>query len=162
MEIHLTSGTGTAPTSLAAFDKALQHAGIANFNLVYLSSVIPPDSKLVRDHHPLPTFGLWGDRLYVVIAQQSVSEIGSEAWAGIGWVQDQFSGRGLFVEHQGSSRQFVEMQIEASLRSMVSSRRSDWSSPDALVVGTRCVGDPTCAVAVAVYRAEPWTGSEEA
>jgi hypothetical protein len=37
MIIRVTSGTGTGPTELAAFDAALLDAGVANYNLIPLS-----------------------------------------------------------------------------------------------------------------------------
>ncbi|MCJ7816384.1 MAG: pyruvoyl-dependent arginine decarboxylase [Candidatus Aenigmarchaeota archaeon] len=47
MEIKVTHGTGEGPTALAAFDKALYDAGIGNYNLIKLSSVIPGNSKVI-------------------------------------------------------------------------------------------------------------------
>jgi arginine decarboxylase len=41
LEIQVTTGTGEGPTPLAAFDAALLDAGVANYNLILLSSVIP-------------------------------------------------------------------------------------------------------------------------
>lgn len=41
LDICLSSGTGEGPTPLAAFDAALPDAGVANYNLLCLSSVIP-------------------------------------------------------------------------------------------------------------------------
>lgn len=38
----VTSGAGTGSTPLNAFDKALLNAGIGNFNLIKVSSVLPP------------------------------------------------------------------------------------------------------------------------
>ena len=38
LDISITSGLGQGPTTLAAFDAALRDAGIANFNLIRLSS----------------------------------------------------------------------------------------------------------------------------
>ena len=46
LPIRLSRATGTGPTALAAFDAALRGAGTANFNLVRLSSVIPPASTV--------------------------------------------------------------------------------------------------------------------
>lgn len=46
LEIVVTSGTGEAPSELAAFDAALHQAGVANFNLIRLSSLIPPGSQV--------------------------------------------------------------------------------------------------------------------
>lgn len=45
--IYVTSGIGEGQTNLSAFDAALWDAGIANFNLIKLSSVIPPHSKVL-------------------------------------------------------------------------------------------------------------------
>lgn len=46
LDIVITRGTGGAPTELAAFDAALQKAGVAHFNLIRLSSLIPPGSRI--------------------------------------------------------------------------------------------------------------------
>lgn len=50
--IYLTAGTATGGTALNAFDNALFDAGIADFNLVEISSVVPagtPIRKLPTD-----------------------------------------------------------------------------------------------------------------
>lgn len=156
MRIQVTSGRGDGPTALAAFDKALWDAGIANFNLIYLSSIIPPGTELVRERPPALGPEHWGDRLYVVIAQQREIEIGSEGWAGIGWVQDHDTGRGLFVEHHGNSQHQVEAQIHESLFSMCSYRKGDWGDFESITIGVTCETQPVCAVAAAVYTAQGW------
>lgn len=46
LAIQVRAATGRGPTSLAAFDDALSVAGVANFNLVRLSSIIPPGSDV--------------------------------------------------------------------------------------------------------------------
>jgi arginine decarboxylase len=46
--IQVTTGTGEGPTPLAAFDAALLDAGVANYNLICLSSVIPEASVIRR------------------------------------------------------------------------------------------------------------------
>ena len=45
--IILTGGIGTGSTKLNAFDNALLNAGIGNFNLSPVSSVIPPKAKII-------------------------------------------------------------------------------------------------------------------
>ena len=120
LRISVPTGTGEAPTELAAFDRALLDAGIANHNLIALSSTIPPGAE-VREKGA-PEADTWGQVLDVVLAQQRESRVGVEAWAGLGWVQDEQTGRGMFVEHEGGNRRSVEAQIEASLDSMIASR----------------------------------------
>ena len=47
--IILTSGIGIGSTKLNAFDNALLNAGIGNFNLLSVSSIIPPKAKIVNN-----------------------------------------------------------------------------------------------------------------
>jgi len=157
--IEIACGTGTGPNTLAAFDSALCATGIANFNLLRLSSVIPPSTEVkpMSDKvSPIP--GEWGDRLYVVMAEQRVNEPGAEAWAGIGWVQEAESGKGLFVEHEGFSADEVRTDILDSLESLVASRPGTTFGPPRFVLhGAVCDGTPTCALAVAVYETATWS-----
>jgi arginine decarboxylase len=48
--VSLVAGKSEGKTSLNAFDGALLNAGIGNVNLIKISSIIPPGSKIV----PLP------------------------------------------------------------------------------------------------------------
>ncbi len=98
----IVSGTGTGPTLLGALDKALLAAGVGSYNLICLSSIIPPHSKIQRGTLT-PKSDEYGHRLYVVMAHQMANEKGTEAWAGLGWVQEPDDGRGLFVEGAGRS-----------------------------------------------------------
>lgn len=163
MHISLTAGIGAGPTKLAAFDAALNDAGIANYNLIRLSSVIPPLSTV----EPAPSegkatvAGQWGDRLYVVIAERRVSTPGQQAWAGIGWVQDKATRRGLFVEHDGNDELSVRDDIQQSLKALMVLREIDLGRAHEQVIGTVCHGQPVCALVAAVYGAEPWFDSSQ-
>ena len=131
MRIEIASGVGSGPTELAAFDAALIAAGVANFNLLVLSSVIPPASEIVESEERLNPDGEWGDRLYVVMAQEQVTTRNTEAWAGLGWARDEGSGRGLFVEHHGGSRAEVEGDIDDSPPRSARTAASTRAPPDA-------------------------------
>ncbi len=157
MIIKLSKGIGSGPTKLAAFDAALNHAGIANYNLLRLSSVIPPESQIQVSDKPLKDLpGNWGDRLYVVMAEQRVDTPNAEAWAGIGWVQDKATGKGLFVEHEGNSEKTVRRDIKQSLEALMATRNVDFGPIHMEVVGKTCTHLPVCAMVVAVYQASDW------
>lgn len=160
MNIHLTTGIGSGPTKLSAFDAALNHAGIANYNLIRLSSVIPPDSNIVvRKEGPIPHElmpGNWGDRLYVVMAEQREERPNAEAWAGIGWVIDKKTKKGLFVEHEGGSEKAVRKDIEQSLEALMATRNVDFGPIHMKVVGRACKHLPVCAMVVAVFQSSDW------
>lgn len=156
----MSAAVGAGPTELAAFDDALLQVGAANYNLVRLSSVIPPGSQVVEcDAAISAPGGTWGDRLYVVYAEQRASRPGDEAWAGVGWVQGE-SGRGLFVEHEGTREADVRSQIEASIDHLQLGRGLDLGTTRSRVVGGTVVDRPICALVLCTYRTEAWTATE--
>lgn len=157
MNIHIASGLGTGPTKMAAFDAALQAAGAANYNLIRLSSIIPGGSKIIDtegtiNHQP----GKWGDRLYVVMAEHRVDTPNVEAWAGIGWVQNEKTGQGLFVEHEGANEATVRRDIEHSMKALVETRGMEFGPLNMKVTGITCLHEPVCALVIAVYEAASW------
>ena len=157
MEIQISGGTGTGPTKLAAFDAALRTIGIANYNLIRLSSVIPSGSQLVEARPGQVVIdGGWGDRLYIVAADMRVDTPNAEAWAGIGWVQNTETGEGLFVEHEGHSESRVRHDIEDSLKALIKGRGLDFGPIQTKIVGATCHRNPVCALTVAVFCTESW------
>jgi arginine decarboxylase len=155
MRITITCGTGEGPTPLAAFDQALLNAGVANYNLIYLSSIIPPDSVIERARYVTPP-DEYGHRLYVVMARHEEQTPGNMAWAGVGWTQEAATGRGLFVELHGSQRAEVEEAIHSSLGCMMASRSLHYGPIQYEIAGKLCSGAPVCAVVLAVYQSERW------
>lgn len=156
MNIQLSGGLGVGPTELAAFDQALVNAGVANFNLIYLSSVLPPNSRIKVADKPEKPEGGWGDRLYVVMAQKRTSQRNQEVWAGIGWIQDPKTKHGLLVEHEGNSKAEVEADIKHSLKALAKNRGMEFGSPKMHITGTKCVDEPVCALVVAVFESTAW------
>ena len=156
MNIQVAGGIGIGPTELSAFDQALVHANVANFNLIYLSSVLPPGSKVKVTDNPKKPQGEWGDRLYVVMAQKRTSQRNQEVWAGIGWIQDPKTKKGLLVEHEGHSEAEVRADIHHSLQALARNRNMEFSDPKMHIVGTKCTDLPTCALVVAVFENSTW------
>ena len=160
--IQVARGVGDGPTKIAAFDAALRHAGVANFNLIVLSSVIPPRTVVRHVSGQSVRFdGEWGDRLYVVMAEARVSEPGEEGWAGVGWVQEQRSSKGLFVECEAASEAQLRADVESSLDAMVAGRPESFQAPRYVVQGVTCTDRPVCALVVAVYESAPWSEPQD-
>ncbi len=155
LDIRVVGATGTGSTALSAFDAALNAAGVSNFNLVRLSSVIPPGSVVADGEHGHVEGG-WGERLFAVWAFQSAELLGQEAWAGVCWVQDPSDGRGLFVEHEGASEAQVRSELTASMDDLCESRGLGPLEQHSVVVGQRCEGPPVGALVIAPYQVEPW------
>jgi arginine decarboxylase len=122
-----------------------------------LSSIVPPSSNIIEHEGPVArNLGTWGDRLYVVMADHRVDTPNAEAWAGIGWVQDQKTGEGLFVEHEGASQATVKRDIEQSLQSLMATRGMEFGPVNMKVTGITCVHAPVCALVIATFQASGW------
>ncbi|MCW2791729.1 MAG: pyruvoyl-dependent arginine decarboxylase [Nocardioides sp.] len=154
LDITVRTGTGTARTLLAAFDSALLAAGVANFNLITLSSVIPPGSRVRLADETLP--GGHGDKLYCVLSAAYADHPGETAWAGLGWATDHTTG-GLFVEHHGGSEASVREQIALSLADMSENRGGGYGDVQVAVASAHCVDRPVCALAIAAYTVAEWS-----
>lgn len=130
-------------------------AGVANYNLIRLSSVIPPGAILEQKTF-VSSSDEYGHRLYVVMARNEVHEVGQHAWAGIGWTQEETSGRGLFVELEGPSQAHVHNAIEATLEPMKRARPYQYGANHTESIGVTCGGPPACALVIAVYQSHGW------
>lgn len=156
LDIRVTWGAGAAPTELAAFDAALQAAGVADFNLIRLSSLIPPGSSVRAPDHWDALPGRWGDRLYAVYAEHRVSVPGSRACAALGWVQDLDTGAGLLVEHHGADEDEVVARTRATLGDLTTRRPGRYGPHGWRTATIVCDRDPVTAVVVASFQVEPW------
>jgi arginine decarboxylase len=153
LDITVRTAVGEGRTLLSAFDRALLGAGVGNYNLIPLSSVIPPHSTVtvVGDR----VEGGHGDRLYCVQSVAYADHPGEVVSAGLGWSIHPEIG-GLFVEHHGGSAESVEEQIRLSLEDMAEGRGVDFGVIDSAVVSVHCTDRPVCALAIAAYAVTDW------
>ncbi len=153
LPIGVHTATGRGSTLLSAFDAALLGAGVANFNLVRLSSVIPRQAVIDRSAAPVP--GAHGDRLYCVYAAAYAEHPGESAWAGIGWVRDE-TGNGLFVEHEAGSEESLRELIALSLADMNRNRGGGYGPVETAVASAHYDDQPACALVLASYAVAGW------
>ena len=153
--IRIVSGTGSAKTALASYDTALTAAGIHNYNLVKLSSVIPPEADLTVSG-TAPVLGDLGDCIYVVEARVTTAK-DSQISAGLGWVTST-DGLGIPYETAGHcSKDESRETLNISLGTARELRRFDYDTQDCHIVSTSPTTDGyTTVVVSAVYgAAEP-------
>lgn len=156
LTIRVSRGVGTGPTRLAAFDHALRSAGVADFNLVRLSSVIPPHSVVLETELAQQIRGGHGDLLYCVYADAYSSTPGESAWAGMTWAQDG-SGAGLFAEHSGWSERDVRRELRHTLDAMIAGREPGYRRCGTVLSSIDCTARPVCAIVLASYRCVAWS-----
>jgi arginine decarboxylase len=163
MKIYLTTGVGYGKTPLSAFDGALADAGVMNFNLIVLSSVIPPATEVVHEKMPVNE-SEWGNKLYCVKAEMRSRQSGRFIGAALGWYQLE-DGRGVFVEHEETGE--IESSVEADLKEEVKrsimdlckNRNIDFQEEKmGIKIRTTQVKDlPASVIVVAAYKSEDWS-----
>ena len=163
LTIYVLSGSGTGRTELSAFDAALNSFGVSNYNLIPLSSIIPPNSKVVEIERFSPNPEEFGNRLYIVKAEQRSSTQGDWIGAGVGWYQYDDE-RGLFVEHE--TVKHSEVSAHATLENLITSSIQDLCKfrnipfyPDKIrmkIEVTDVREQPACVLVFAVYKSENW------
>lgn len=151
-EIVVASGVGGGATELDAFDAALADAGVGDYNLVPLSSVIPADARVVsRERFPPDRDLSVGDPVAVVLASATAGA-GTAVAAGLGWSVAPEGG--VFFEADGRSASACRGVIEASLDGARARRDWAWDRGDTAVrTETHGADGTTAAVVVAVYGA---------
>ena len=163
--IEVATAIGVGRTQISSFDHALWRCGIHNYNLIPLSSVVPPGAEVVvMDRCDRPD-GEWGQRLYVVMAASRSASPGVVVAAGLGWAQ-WGDGRGVFVEHHAEYPDGSPEEIEAEMDCHLITALRDLCAIRQIAgerveiqrrIATARVGvEATTALAVAVYQAEGW------
>lgn len=145
--IRIVTGTASGPTATASYDAALAAAGVHDYNLVTVSSVVPAGVP-IEVVGTAPDLGPAGDRLTVVQARATV-ETGT-ACAGIGWARAG-DGPGIFYEASGTDPAAVRETVETGLEA--GRRLRDWTATDVggEYVATEASGPYTTAVVLAAY-----------
>lgn len=153
MNIYLTYGVGAGDTEISAFDRALWDAGIGDYNLIFLSSVIPAGSNIVVGKVDFNGRDI-GRKLYAVISKSINSFLNDFACAGLGWAVRE-DGSGVFLEESGDTENETIKKINSGLESMVSYRNGNYSNFNK-IAKIKCEGRPVCAVVAAIYKSEGW------
>lgn len=81
--VFFTKGVGIHKDRLASFEAALRMAGIAHFNLVYVSSILPPNCKIIPEQEGLKEMKP-GQIVHVVMARNETDEPNRLVSAAIG------------------------------------------------------------------------------
>jgi arginine decarboxylase len=111
--VALTQGVGVGGSPINAFDNALRAAGIADFNLIKVSSIVPPSVPLVRlrpGSEPVSGEGLMVPTIYItrtsdVIGQQLSVAVG----AGLAPPSQHAAGIVFVASCEGSEEEAREM-----------------------------------------------------
>lgn len=148
--IRIVWGVGDGPTEMASYDAALADAGVHNYNLVTVSSMIPAEAE-IEVAGSAPDLGPAGNRLTVVQGRATATD-GAPISAGLGWVRAE-EGPGLFYEAAGrvppeTTSQRVREGLEAG------QQLRDWTfgEPETRIVDAEAARDEyTTVLVLATY-----------
>ena len=99
--MFFTKGVGKDTTSLQSFEVALRDAGIAQLNLVKVSSIFPPGCKIIGKKRGMAMLEP-GQVTFVVLAETRTNEPNRLACAGVGLAVPASGDRyGYISEHHG-------------------------------------------------------------
>ena len=113
-KIFLTKGTGTHSEKLSSFELALRNARIASFNLVTVSSILPPYCDFVEPEEGMRMLQP-GQIVPVVLARSESNSLGQLISSGVGVaVPRNREDYGYLSEHHttGMSKQQMEDYVE--------------------------------------------------
>ncbi len=123
-EIFFTRGIGIHSEKLVSFELALRKAGIAPYNLVRVSSILPPNCKIIDRKHGLAKLSP-GEIIFVVLADNSSCEPNRLVSASIGVaVPAEGSTYGYLAEEHcfGMDRKCAGEHVEELATSMLASK----------------------------------------
>jgi len=117
-EFFITSGKAVSPVSeLNAFDLALKKAGIAQCNLVSVSSILPKNCAEIKKHNISA-----GSITYSVLARMDGDE-GTNIGAGIAWAWAKSKKYGLVAEAHGyMDKKALQETLEWKIKEMAKIR----------------------------------------
>ena len=100
-KVFFTKGAGVHKDKLASFELALRKAGIEKFNLVKVSSILPPNVATISREKGLE-FLSPGQIVFLVMGKSSTNEANRLISASIGVAKPaQIGGYGYLSEHHG-------------------------------------------------------------
>ena len=104
--LWVTSGAAEGPTELNAFDNALVAAGIGNLNLIKVSSIVPPEARMMESRPVIPE----GSLVPAVYAVRHSDTAGESVCAALG-IGIGRNSHGMIFEHSATSREVAERVV---------------------------------------------------
>ncbi|MBO8182463.1 MAG: arginine decarboxylase, pyruvoyl-dependent [Archaeoglobus sp.] len=150
-KVFFVSGAGKHEDALVSFELALRDAGIEKFNLVPVSSILPPNCEFVEKEEGLAELKP-GQIVFVVMAKYTSNERGKKIFASIAAAKpEDDSKNGYIAEHSGEWYEGSLEHAERIASYMVESAFNTKPSKKLSVHKVAEVEDYTTVVSAAVF-----------
>ncbi len=145
--VFFTSGYGVHEDELMSFELALRMAGIERFNLVPVSSILPPRCRVVSRERGLRMLKS-GQIVFCVMARFTSDEEGKEIFASIAAaIPEDRNRHGYIAEHSGYWYEGADKHAEKLAAEMIGDAKHKLLSTTVRAKVEKC----TTAVAAAVF-----------
>ncbi len=149
-EVFFVSGVGRHEDELVSFELALRDAGIERFNLVPVSSIVPPNCRVVSKEEGLKKLSP-GEIVFCVMARCSSNAEGKEIFASVGAAfPENEETNGYIAEHSGEWYEGAEQHAKKLAEEMLKTQGSKVARTFAITARGK-VEKFTTAVAAAVF-----------
>ncbi len=149
-EVFFVAGVGKHEDELMSFELALRDAGIEKFNLVPVSSILPPGCAVVDKEIGLSKLHP-GEIVFCVMARYSSRERGEEIFASIGAaIPENNKVNGYIAEHSGKWYDGADKYAEKLAMEMVRTQ-GNGAARTVSITAKGKVEKCTTAIAAAVF-----------
>lgn len=162
----LTKGVGRNKENLASFEVALKDAGISSFNLVTVSSIIPPGCKQITREQGIGTLKP-GEIVFLVLARNSTNEPHRLLAASIGLAipkddtvhgyLSEWHGFGVTEEEAGEYSEDLAAQMLASTLGLDFDVSTSWDEREQVFKSSGKIIKTANITQSAVAQKEQWT-----
>lgn len=157
-QIFLTKGIGTGRHQLLAFEMALRDAGISQYNLVRVSSILPPNCEIINKEDGIKKLSP-GSIVFVVLARNESNEKGKKIAASIGMaIPEDRNHHGYLSEYESVGEdekvagENAEKLAVEMLSSLLSKENKKMKIESRNISSAATVGDQwTCVISAAVF-----------
>lgn len=121
MNIKVLKSSGIGKTKKTAYDDALKNVNLHNYNIITLSSVIPPGSNIDITESFHCNFSV-GDVIYAVQSKNFSSTNGSTIASGLAWCMEKNENGGIFLENKAPTKKHCEENLRDGIDEMKENR----------------------------------------
>jgi len=153
MNINIVWGKGHGPTKKTAYDSALKKTGIHNYNLISLSSIVPPNTNVIKSGS-IDQEWETGTIVSVVQARNTSSNVGEKISAGLSWKKTNGNNGGIFLEeHCDNDKNKCKKKLYAGMNKMIKNR-PEWNWKDNVnykIIDANVEGPYTTVLVLAIF-----------
>ncbi|MEM0481240.1 MAG: arginine decarboxylase, pyruvoyl-dependent [Candidatus Aenigmatarchaeota archaeon] len=150
-QVFFTKGTGTSKDALLSFELALRNAKIEKFNLVPVSSILPPKVKIISLEKGLKKLKA-GQIVFCVLSRFTSNDKNKEIFSSVGVaVPENKNLNGYLTEYHGYYKKGIEGHAKEYAKKMLETNLNVKAKENFEIFNKARVKDYTTVISAAVF-----------